>query len=41
MMEKQRVHRLVVTDKGRVAGVLSCLELLPTVKEVTGFPPVL
>lgn len=41
LMSHHRVHRLVVTDQDRVAGVLSCLDLLPTVKEVTGFPPVL
>lgn len=41
MMSQHRVHRLVVTDQDRAAGVLSCLDLLPTIQEVTGFPPVL
>lgn len=41
LMRKHRVHRLVVTDHDRVAGVLSCLDLLAAVEEVTGFPPVL
>ena len=41
MMRSQRVHRLVVTDQDYVVGVLSCLDLLTAVKEVTGFPPVL
>jgi len=41
LMQTHRLHRVVVTEDDRVAGVLSCLDLLATVKEVTGFPPVL
>jgi len=38
-MQEHRVHRLVVTDGQRVAGVISCLDLLPVVWETTGGRP--
>ena len=37
LMSTHRVHRLVVTNQERVAGILSCLDLLPSVKEATGY----
>ena len=39
-LKKHRVHRLVVTDHDRVVGVVSCLDLLDSVLEKTGFPPI-
>lgn len=40
LMER-RVHRLVVTEHDRVVGVVSCLDLLQSVLEQVGYPPVL
>ena len=35
--QDHRVHRLVVTHKGRVSGILSCRDLLGAIVEQTGY----
>lgn len=39
MFRQHRIHRLVVvTDADRVAGILSCVDLLAAILEKTGYP---
>lgn len=37
-LQSHRVHRLVVTDHGRVVGIISALDLLGAILERTGYP---
>lgn len=37
-LQSHRVHRLVVTDRDRVVGIISALDLLGAILERTGYP---
>ncbi|MFN8613629.1 MAG: CBS domain-containing protein [Vulcanimicrobiota bacterium] len=41
LMREHRVHRLVVTDRQRVVGILSCLDVLAAVWDSSGYPSAL